>query len=537
VNTLIDDFFSKKKKTDSKPNLFIKKEDLNVLDNFEEMNSLLIPVNKRESIRELKTDTTNSKDNKSLYHLEKKEINNSSNIDSSSNNFEKFFKNVKVNTCDLDLLKSNLIKETLDNNKLFEEIIKEIYNSEILNEGIIYDLDENVEIKLYDSLNSNIIFEETQSTTDINSFSTRAYSKIKSSLQRDDSDNPMHSIRKYNKSKPDKSHYAFNSATNNEFNLNEHITKELENMLEYHTSENNVFESLAYRKAISQLKNTKEKITSCDQLKNYKFLGKSIGNKVKEILLTGKLKKTEYLKSDDKNISVKLLNSVWGIGMAMANKLYKKGIRSIEDLQKNDHLLNKNQKLGLKYFHDLNKRIPRKEIEEIFQIIQEESFKIIPKEIILLELCGSFRRGKETCGDIDVLITRKDDGEIDGIIQSLLENIIKRGVIIEILQLGGFQNRFQFMGICKYADYPYRRIDIKIYKKIHFSFALLYFTGSAYFNRSIRLYASRMGFSLSDLYLKHTKGKDHSLCVKCETEENIFKSLGLDYIPPEKRDI
>lgn len=58
------------------------------------------------------------------------------------------------------------------------------------------------------------------------------------------------------------------------------------------------------------------------------------------------------------------------------------------------------------------------------------------------------------------------------------------------------------MGICKLDEYPkFRRIDIKIYPSELYGFALLYFTGSGPFNRSMRLYAKKRGLMLSDIGL------------------------------------
>jgi DNA polymerase/3'-5' exonuclease PolX len=355
-----------------------------------------------------------------------------------------------------------------------------------------------------------------------------------------------------------KSKFAFDSGTD-KVNLNSHLTTELEKILDYHTNENNIFESLAYRKAIAQLKNAKEKIISCEQLKKYKNLGKSIGIKVREFLLTGKITKGEYVSNDERNQTLKFLTTIWGVGKSLANKLYSRGIKNIDDLRKNQKLLNQNQIIGLKYYEDLQVRIPRKEIDDIFLIIKEELFKILPEENIMVELCGSYRRGKETCGDIDVIISRKDNGMIDGILQGLVNSLMKRKLITDILVMShekseksndknnigeethnkvkfnsNLSNKYQFMGICRYLNNPHRRIDIKIYKKENFAFALLYFTGSAYFNRSMRLFARQLGYSLSDLGLTDLK---EGRCIHIQKEEDIFRFLGVDYKLPSQRDI
>jgi DNA polymerase/3'-5' exonuclease PolX len=339
---------------------------------------------------------------------------------------------------------------------------------------------------------------------------------------------------------PDKSKFAFNN-TNKE-NLNGYITTELEKILDFHQNEGNVFESLAYRKAIAQLKNSTEKITSCDQLKKFKYLGKSIGQKIKEIILTGKLGKTDYLKDDERNNTLKLLCQVWGIGMGIANKLYRKGIKTIDDLRKNQDLLNKNQKVGLKYYEEIKERIPRAECEEVLSKVKNELFTILPEELLQIQLCGSYRRGKATCGDMDILITRNDDGCVDGILQALVDKLMISGLITDILSLSNGSGRNTFMGVSQLPNKPHRRLDIKIYLKEFYPFAMLYFTGSAYFNRSMRLFAGKIGYTLSDLGLQKVHGYRKNkvptgTSIPCKDEEEIFKALGLDYKAPNERDI
>jgi len=283
-------------------------------------------------------------------------------------------------------------------------------------------------------------------------------------------------------------------STSNQQNPNAHITDQLEKILEYHIEHNETFETLAYRRAISQLKNTKEKISEESQLAKYKYLGKSLKQKIKEILATGTIKKLDFLKNDEKNIAINKLKTVHGIGLQFANKLYIKGFRSIEDLRRNQDLLTQTQKIGLKYYEDLIKRIPRSECEQIFSRIKKTACQIIPESALQIELCGSYRRCKQSIGDLDVLLTVTDSRSINGILSALVEKLYEAGLIKETLSLSreeGELRKHSFMGICRLNGNPHRRIDIKVYEKDAFPFALLYFTGSAYFNRSLRLYAKK----------------------------------------------
>ena len=101
-----------------------------------------------------------------------------------------------------------------------------------------------------------------------------------------------------------------------------------------------------------------------------------------------------------------------------------------------------------------------------------------------------------------------------------------------------------YMGVCKVPDAEYaRRIDIKVYPRSQFGFAILYFTGSDYFNRSMRLFAEKKGYTLSDHGLvpvakskTSTISKGQSV-VHCATEEEVFKALGLPFKTPSERDI
>src|SRR5688572_3083256 len=95
---------------------------------------------------------------------------------------------------------------------------------------------------------------------------------------------------------------------------------------------------------------------------------------------------------------------VHGIGPQLAKKLVDKGIMSIEDLKKHKEELNSHQLIGLKYVHEFEERIPRKEVALFEEIIRNIIMKL-DKNIIML-IGGSYRRGSETSGDIDVLITQ-----------------------------------------------------------------------------------------------------------------------------------
>ena len=95
-----------------------------------------------------------------------------------------------------------------------------------------------------------------------------------------------------------------------------------------------------------------------------------------------------------------------GIGPAKARELVDAGFSSISDLRNNPEGLSKAQKIGLKHFEDFELRIPREEISEIETVLTKEFTKIDPK--YQSTICGSYRRGLASSGDVDVLLTHKN---------------------------------------------------------------------------------------------------------------------------------
>jgi DNA polymerase lambda len=102
---------------------------------------------------------------------------------------------------------------------------------------------------------------------------------------------------------------------------------------------------------------------SADQLEGVPGIGEGIIKKVKELISEGTIKRFEFIDSDEKVKALDVLEGIWGLGPRGAEKLYAKGIKTVEDVRKNQHLLTDMQKIGLKYYEDFLKRIPRAEVE------------------------------------------------------------------------------------------------------------------------------------------------------------------------------
>ncbi len=309
--------------------------------------------------------------------------------------------------------------------------------------------------------------------------------------------------------------------------LNEKILEMLEKMENLMKKKGDIFVSRIYLKAQDTILSETEDITDVEQLKGKPNIGPSIIAKAEEYVNTGTLAILEKEKENPINI----LTEIHGIGPKKAKDLVEKGIKKIEDFKgREDELLNNVQKLGLKYYEDINKRIPRNEIDE-FKSIFDKEFKKVAEEDSKYEIVGSYRRGAKTSGDIDVIITSKNQGVFKKFIDSMRET----GIILEILSYGNTKA----LVIAKMKDKPTaRRVDFMYSSPEEYPFAILYFTGSKAFNTVMRGHALRLGVSLNEHGLYHkAKGKEKGEKIekKFKEEKDIFEHLHLKYKEPELR--
>lgn len=296
------------------------------------------------------------------------------------------------------------------------------------------------------------------------------------------------------------------------------ILDSLETLRQKELSDKQPFKAKAYATVISQVKSI-DSINSFEDLKDVKGIGMKIEEKLKEIFSTGGLASAKRAEETIKPFQ--LLTTVYGIGPAKAKELVKKGITTIDELRKaseDETLLSDVQTIGLKYYDDLQLRIPFKEMQSHERLLKKNIPKSISSDIV-----GSYRRNLESSGDIDLLLQSDDSNDLD----SLVSTLIEKGYITNILAYG----KHKFMGICKLPKKPHRHIDILLTPPSEYPFALLYFTGSNLFNISMRSYAISLGYSLNEKALS----KDKKRISGIKTEKYIFDVLRLKYKEPVQR--
>ncbi|KAJ0044281.1 hypothetical protein NL108_003750, partial [Boleophthalmus pectinirostris] len=347
-------------------------------------------------------------------------------------------------------------------------------------------------------------------------------------------------------------------------NFNKHITDKLEVLAKAYTHQGDKWRALGYSKAVNALKSYHKPVTSYQEACQIPGIGTKMADKIDEIMESGHLRKLDHI--GEAVPVLEMFTNIWGAGAKTAQLWYQQGFRTLEDIATKAHL-NHNQKIGLKHYKDFLERMPREEAGAIEKMVRDAAQAIDPSLLSLA--CGSYRRGKATCGDVDVLITHPDGKSHKGVFSKILHSLHESGqfchfsntwlgfiaILTIVSPVLGFltddlvsneENGEQkkYMGVCRLPgpSQRHRRLDIIVVPYNEFACALMYFTGSAHFNRSMRAFAKTKQMSLSEHSLNKDVVRRGSLKVhggtpvSTLTEKDIFNILGIPYRQPHERD-
>ncbi|KAF5746638.1 hypothetical protein HS088_TW06G00809 [Tripterygium wilfordii] len=330
--------------------------------------------------------------------------------------------------------------------------------------------------------------------------------------------------------------------------LNRNITDIFGKLINIYRALGDDRRSFSYHKAIPVIEKLPFKIESVDQVKHLPSIGKSMQDHIREIVMTGKLSKLEHFEEDEKVRTISLFGEVWGIGPATAAKLYEKGHRTLDDLKKDDSLTN-SQKIGLKYFDDINSRIPRHEVQEMEKLLEKVAEEILPGVVIVCG--GSYRRGKASCGDMDIITTHPDGKSHKGFLAKFVKclkdmKFLREDLIFSTHSEEGTNSGVDtYFGLCTYPGRELRhRIDFKVYPRDIYAFGLIAWTGNDVLNRRLRILADSKGYRLDDTGLfpatqgsSGKKGARGSASLRFETEKEVFDFLGFPWLEPHERNL
>lgn len=290
------------------------------------------------------------------------------------------------------------------------------------------------------------------------------------------------------------------------------------------------------------MRSAKEEIRTYEAARALPGIGSRLAQHIVEIAKTGTLAKADLLDEDYKLLQ--RFMGIYGVGPAMANEFFSRGFRNLEDIRRHGNL-NRNQRIGIELYDDLNTRIPRGEVHDHKIVVAKAASRIAPG--LNIHLMGSYRREAPDCGDIDLMLTMQEASrdKLVSIWQKLLNALTKQGFLKHALVESSTGAGMKWQGISKLdqANALHRRIDFLLVPWEQRGPALLYFTGNEIFNRSMRLLARKKGYCLNEKALlfgplrqgneKLTTGQN----TGAQTEEEIFEILGVPYRRPSERSL
>lgn len=304
---------------------------------------------------------------------------------------------------------------------------------------------------------------------------------------------------------------------------NQLIIQELQNEANsYKDDKSKIFKYKALIKAIQSIQKCQTKITSGNYAsENCQGIGKGISQRIDNIL------KLSLIPNNPNNDGS--LNNITGVGSSRIQIWNNKRIFNIlqlkEAIHKKEIKTTHHIQIGIKYYDDFLKKIPNKSIKKFYN-----DFSKIIKSInndLIFEFCGSFRRQKELCGDIDILITHKYNKNY---LSNIVEILTQKKYLID--HLTTTKGGKKYMGVLM-IDFPCR-IDIRFVINDEFYTSLLYFTGSRDFNIKMRKKALSLGYTLNEYFLKDNNNNTDFVI---NNEKDIFDYLEMNYVDPKDRNI
>lgn len=292
-----------------------------------------------------------------------------------------------------------------------------------------------------------------------------------------------------------------------------------------------VFKTRAYQKAARTIEHLPKEIEVMleegEDLKNIPGVGEAIAKKTVELVTTGKLGYYEELKGEFPEGITKLLE-VPGIGPKTAMKLSEFGVKSIDDLEQaiQDGRVASLFRLGdktaeniLHQIQALRRKDQRISLGEALPVVEEilGALRRI-KGVKNVTPAGSLRRFQETVGDIDLMGTADNPEEV-------IDTFVTLPQVKEVLAQGPTKASV----ILKKG----LQADLRMVEHDSFGSLLQYFTGSKQHNIDLRQRSQTQGLKLSEYGITDLAT---DRLEKFATEEDFYRRLGLQYIPPEIRE-
>ncbi|KAF4968561.1 hypothetical protein FZEAL_10369 [Fusarium zealandicum] len=284
---------------------------------------------------------------------------------------------------------------------------------------------------------------------------------------------------------------------------------------------------------------------------------------------TGELGEIQDANADPMISSLKQFYNIWGVGDVTAREFYRKGWRDLDDLvQYGWNSLSRSQQIGVKYFDEFLLKIPRDEVASIGATILRHARQIDSGfEMVIV---GGYRRGKQQSGDVDVVLSHRDESKTLEFVQGVTASLENAHFITHTLTLSlhnsergqrpvswkgegtrgsGFDTLDKAMVVWQdpaMEDAPHRRVDIIVSPWKTVGCAVMGWSAGTTFQRDVRRYCKKvkgLKFDSSGIRrradgmwvdLEGSSAGDAAPDMET-AERRVFEGLGLDWRSPEER--
>lgn len=273
------------------------------------------------------------------------------------------------------------------------------------------------------------------------------------------------------------------------------------------------------------------KMAQENQLSGIKGLGEALRDKLHEMATTGSLNFYNNLKAEFPD-SIFELFDIQGLGPKGIKQIYTElGVGSIADLKRAikagavAHLAGFGEKKAAKILDGIAFREAHASefrLEQVMPVVEQvlEALKSHP-DVSRAEVCGSYRRGKETVHDLDFLVATKHP-------ETVIEAFVTLPIVMNVIAKGGTKASVHVANGLQ--------CDLRAVASREFPFALNYFTGSKEHNVAMRQRALSLGWTLNEYALSQEEGKNGKPIPAIHDETDLYRAMGLDCPDPEMRE-
>jgi DNA polymerase IV len=359
---------------------------------------------------------------------------------------------------------------------------------------------------------------------------------------------------------------------------NEPFIKELMKIRVHRTLEGDKIGVRAYSSSIATLSAYPYTLTSAQEVARLPGCGTKIALLYQEYKDTGQLSEVTEADSDPRISVLKVFYEIWGVAETTAREFHNRGWRDLDDIVEYGwNTLTRVQQIGVKYYDEFLMKIHRDEVASISDIILEHANKIQPGfEMVIV---GGYRRGKKESGDVDLVLSHRDEKATLGFVEKIVLSLEATKHITHTLILStknsergqepvawkgnekkagtGFDTLDKALvvwqdplwnptGEVKKNPNPHRRVDIIIAPWKTAGCAVLGWTSGTTFQRDLRRYCKKeraLKFDSSGIrsrvdgsWVDLESGPDGKPAPDMLTaEKRIFAGLGLEWREPWER--